>query len=309
MKVVCSIKNKLRQYLRTFKKLIAHYIGGLYRRIDEHHVFLLSSGLAFSVFVCVIPLVLIIFAALGIVLEKPTIRDEIVLFIEHIIPHQDYANYIQDLVFSRVDEFVIYKNLAGTIGIVGILIASSGLFSSMRTVLNTVYRIRSQESILLGKLRDMGLIVLVLIYFLLSTTILPGLKIIKEFTYKNEIIKDFFSLFPEGLVLQSISFFLILSSFLIIYFTVPHRKLPWKTILISGLSAAILWHIASQLFGFYVANFITFKRIYGTYALILAIAFWIYYTSLVFILGAEIGQLYREWGDKRALPVMHFSQK
>lgn len=308
MKVIYSMR-KISLYSRILKELTGHYVGGLYQRIDKHHVFLLSSGLAFSVFVCVIPLVLIIFAALGIVLEKPAIRDEIILFIEHAIPQKDYAHFIEELVFSRVDEFVIYKNLAGTIGIIGILFASSGLFSSMRTILNTVYRNGPKEPFFLGKLRDMGLIVLVLIYFLLSTAILPGLRIIKEFTYNIAIIRDFFSIFPEGLVLQTLSFFLILSSFLIIYFTVPHKRPPWKTILISGLSAALLWHIAAQLFGFYVTNFITFKRIYGTYALMLAIAFWIYYTSMVFIIGAEIGQLYREWGEKRSLPTMQPSQK
>jgi len=38
----------------------------------------------------------------------------------------------------------------------------------------------------------------------------------------------------------------------------------------------------------------TLNRIYGTYALIVVVAFWIYYSSILFLVGAEIGQLYRE---------------
>jgi len=35
-------------------------------------------------------------------------------------------------------------------------------------------------------------------------------------------------------------------------------------------------------------------RVYGAYTLLIAVVFWIYYSAVVFIVGAEIGQLYRE---------------
>jgi len=36
------------------------------------------------------------------------------------------------------------------------------------------------------------------------------------------------------------------------------------------------------------------KREYGTHALVVALGYWVYYSSVVFIVNAEIGQLYRE---------------
>ncbi len=36
------------------------------------------------------------------------------------------------------------------------------------------------------------------------------------------------------------------------------------------------------------------QQIYGTYVMVVMIGLWIYYSSLVFILGAIIGQVYRE---------------
>ncbi len=285
---------RILRYLRVAGDFLGYYAGGIYRRVDDHHIFLLSSGLAFSLIVCIIPMVLIIFSALGMVLERPAIRAEIELFIEHAIPYADYAATLKELVFSRVEEFVVYKSLAGIVGVIGLLVASTSLFSSMRTVLATVYHSKVEESILVGKLRDLGLVVLVIVYFLAAITILPVLKIIEKFAGSIEILDRLTGSGTEVLASQGVSFVLILISFLIIYFAVPYKRPPRKAIVVSALSAAILWHLAERLFGFYVTSFVTFRRVYGAYALILASAFWIYFTAIVFIIGAEIGQLYRE---------------
>ena len=63
---------------------------------------------------------------------------------------------------------------------------------------------------------------------------------------------------------------------------------------IGAIWASLFWVGAKILFGMYLSNFTTFSRIYGAYALGIVVAFWIYYTSAVFILGAEIGKLFDE---------------
>jgi len=67
-----------------------------------------------------------------------------------------------------------------------------------------------------------------------------------------------------------------------------------KRAFISALSSSILWEIAKRIFGYYIYHSSMINKIYGTYAIMLIVIFWIYYSSLTFIIGAEIGQLYRE---------------
>jgi len=281
-------------HIKKIRKWIVHYFGGLYNKIDDHHIFLLAGGLAFSIFVCIVPLVLIVFAVLGRILEVPAITDDINAFIDRAIPYSDYADFVKQIVFTRIEEFRVLKNLAGLIGFVGLFFASSGLFSSMRTILNMVYRVRSRGSAIIGKLRDFGLIILVLFYFLLSTAVLPAVEIIEEFAGNFAPLQKFKLDFTGDILLNLLSFLIILGAFAIIYWLVPHTRLPKKVIFLSAFCAAILWSIAKYLFGMYIANVFTLKRIYGAYALMVITAFWVYYTSIVFIVGAEIGQLYRE---------------
>lgn len=290
------------KYLKKFAK---HYFGGLYNRTDRHHIFLLAGGLAFSLFVCIIPLILIIFSVVGVLLEKPAVSNEINNFIDRVIPYEDYASFVKEKVFARMDEFRLYKSLAGIIGMVGLFIASSGLFSSMRTILNLVYRVRSREHILVSKLRDFGMIMLVLVYFLLSTAVLPAIGIIEEFARGVDFFEKIGLGFLEEIAFGGFTFLVIFFAFIVMYWTVPHIKLPNRVILVSALWAAVLWEVAKELFGFYLTNVFTLKRVYGAYVLIIAVAFWVYYTSIVFIIGAEIGQLYRERLKKRSSPVVN----
>lgn len=297
---------RIRMDRETFEKLsrnvwgwLKHYIGGLFNRADSHHIFLMAGGLSFAAFTCLLPMVLIIFAVLGNLLKEPSIASEISRFIEHMIPYTRYADKVRDIVFSRVDEFIIYKNLAGFLGVFGMFFAASGLFSSMRTALRTAYRITSSESALAGKLRDFGLVLLVIVYFLLSTTILPGLDVTQEIADKTGYLHSVHLEFITDLLVRGVAFLLIYVSFFFVYFAIPHQRPPKKAIAVSALFATVLWNLAQSLFGFYITHMVTLKRVYGAYFFMIVVAFWIYYTSLVFIVGAEIGQLYRERAEAR----------
>lgn len=287
-------KGKTVNIILRFGQDVWYYVKGLYDRAGQHHIFLMASGLAFSLFICIIPLILIVFFVLGYVLQKPSVASEINLIIDRAIPYAEYAAYIKTLVFERVDEFMIYKGLAGPIGFIGLFLASSGLFSSMRTTLNSIYHFQPTESFWLGKLRDMAMVLFVLLYFLASVAIFPALEVSRGYAGSLAFLEKLGIGFAENLVVGGISFAIMLVIFILLYWFIPQRGIPFKTVFVSAASAAILWELARRLFGLYIENVVTFNRVYGAYALVVVVAFWIYYSSIVFIIGAEIGQLYRE---------------
>jgi len=285
------------QWKHRFWHSARFYFRGLRDHLDRHHVFLLSGGMAFSLLVCTLPLVLILFAGLGAILERPAILQEIEQFIEQVVPIPDAAQFIKEFVFARVRAFAAYRNVVGAIGIVALLFAATGLFSSMRTILGVVFQSRTEESILRGKLRDIGFVMLMLMFFLLSVTVLPSLNVLEGHADKYELLREFRLEGLQELALQTVSLALIFVGFFVVYFTVPHERAPVEAILVAAFWASVLWKAAEIGFGYYLSHYVTYKRVWGTYALLVAVAFWSYYTSIVFIVGAEIGQLYRERHD------------
>jgi len=285
---------QLQKFIHWIKHtLFSYYIVGLYHRISEHHILLLAGGLAFSFFVCIIPLVLIIFSIIGNIFAFTTLEDKISLFADKIIPYKDYADYAKTIVFNRVEEFKIYRNIAGLLGIFGLLFGASIGFSTMKTILNTVFNFKEQKNPILRKLKDFGMVLFILVFFLISTTLLPGLEIIKNFWDKIGFLK-FLKISSVLKFLFSLgSVFLIYSFLFLLYYFIPSERIPKSVAAISSLCATALWVIAIQLFDFYITNFHTLGKIYGTYILMIVVAFWIYYSSAIFIVGAEVGDLYR----------------
>lgn len=285
---------QLKPGLRKIKSFTFYYAKGLWKRIDDHHVFLFAGGLSFSIFLCIIPFVLIIFAVLGNILDSSYVQFQINTLIETIIPYSRYSEFVKKIIFNRISEVIEYRNIAGIIGGFGLLFAASSLFSSMRTILNKVYGVETDVNILIAKLRDFALVFMVIIIFFMTTISMPTIDLLREKAGEWTALGFLSSGLFSHLIFSLLSLLLIFIVFNVLYFTVPLRKLGRKATFMSALWAAILWEAAKQLFGYYLYNFAAFNRIYGAYALIVVVAFWIYYSSVVFIIGAEIGFLYFE---------------
>ncbi len=282
------------EWFRRTKHFLSYYLSGLYHRINEDHVFLFGGGLTFAFFACTVPFILIIFSVLGKILEVASIERQIDNFIDNLIPYEDYAIFVKKIIFTRIEEVITYKKLAGYLGAVGLLFAASGLFGSMRTILNMVYRVTENKHVVIGKLIDFGMVILVVFFFLISTIILPALEIAKASVDKIDFLQFYRISTVQKSLISSISFLLILLAFYILYYFIPYGKVSKSVTGVSALSAAMLWEIARLVFGYYITNFASLGRIYGTYVFIVVVAFWIYYSSVVFIVGAEIGDLYKE---------------
>ncbi len=288
------------EIIRRTRAYFWHVVSGIYNRAGDDHVFLLAGGLSFSLLICIVPITLIIFSVIGMLLEKRSVEVEIGIFIDNIIPYEAYATHVKNVIITRIDEFKGYKTLAGYLGFFGLLFAASGLFSSMRTILNNAYRVTTNRSIWMGKLKDVGLVFGVVLYFLLSATLLPALSIFERFAEESEFLSEIWLAPLPDFLLQAISFVIIFVAFFLLYTLVPQKRIPKSARTVSAVSATILWKIAEILFGYYVTEIATLKRIYGAASITIVVVFWIYYTSIVFIIAAEVGQLHREWKDKRA---------
>jgi membrane protein len=287
---------------------LAYYAGGLLQRFAEHHVLFLAGGLAFSVFLCIIPLILVVFALLGILLEASSIRQHVGSLLDNAIPYPEYSTWAKGVIFSRVDEIVKHRKAAGLVGGLGLLLTASGLFSSMRTILHLIFGIGGDKTVflkklgnfLLSKLRDLGMVFLVLAFFLVSTFLLPTLEIVANLSRKAKFIA-----FVDSGLFETVSssftsipvFFLL---FFMMYYLVPVRNIGSRTAAISAFWAAVLWEIAKQAFGYYTPTLASRGKIFGAYLVLVVIAIWISWSAVVFITGAEIGRLSRDRGDEEA---------
>ncbi len=281
-------------YYNKVKSFSKYYFNGLVNRTDEHHVFLLAGGLSFSIFVCIIPFTLILFAIVGGLFSSSYMQYQLNILIDTIIPYHQYSELVKNIIYSRISEAVQYRSIAGWIGGLGLLFAASGLFSSMRTILNRVMGVEVNEHFILSKLKDFAMVLMFVLAFFVTTVLIPFVDLLRKGASDISVLSYFQSGIFGSFIFSLLSFALVFILFFLMYFLVPKRKLSKRAIFLSALYASILWEVAKEGFGIYIYHFSRLGRIYGTYTLIVVVAFWIYYSSIVFIFGAEIGRLFHE---------------
>jgi membrane protein len=83
---------------------------------------------------------------------------------------------------------------------------------------------------------------------------------------------------------------LLIVSFLfaLLYWASPNAKQGFRWVTPGGLLALVLWLVASAGFAFYVANFSSYNKTYGSLAGLIVFLIWLWITNIAILLGAEL---------------------
>jgi membrane protein len=82
---------------------------------------------------------------------------------------------------------------------------------------------------------------------------------------------------------------LVVVALAVVYRVAPDRDAPrFRWVSTGALVAAGLWILGSVLFSLYVNNFGSYNKTYGALAGVVVLMLWLYLTSYIVLLGAEI---------------------
>jgi membrane protein len=170
-----------------------------------------------------------------------------------------------------------------------LVLFSTQLFAATRLVLNRVLGVRSRR-FWRGMLFDTAMI------FVLGGLFLATIAATVVFAWIQALV-----LRPAGVPvrwLDSMSIGLGLgfstAMFFVIYRFFPHRRIDWGAALAGALVASGLWEVAKHLFRLYIVTVGVYDQIYGPLGILVAFVMFVYYSAIVFVLGAEcVGVLER----------------
>ena len=181
--------------------------------------------------------------------------------------------------------------IAAAVGIGTLIITASGVFTEMQQTLNVIWRAEPRgttmsrliraRAVSLGLVGALGFLLLV---SLVISTLLSALS-----DYINAYL-------PSGhLILQTltflISFSLITLLFGAIYKVLPDRNIEWHDVLIGAFVTAFLFTVGKLLISFYIGS-TAIASSYGAAGSLIVVLLWIYYSTQIFLLGAEFTKVY-----------------
>lgn len=261
-----------RTIIDLFRKVMI-VSGEAFASFRKNNDLTVASSLAFSSTIALIPALFLITYALGSAIgSSQEALGKIQVILRQVIP-----TYSQDIL--REVRFIATH--WGTIGIVNFLIlilAVVPLVSDMRTVLGTIFRAAPTRPFVLEKLIDAGLTVIFLIGLLLIAILGVAVTVFKKW-----------ALFPAipGYLGGLVPFLFIVLIVYLLYFAFS-RKTASKYLLAGAVVTALLWFAMRPLFHLFLAYNPGYGFAFGSFKSLFVVIIWIYYSLLVFLLGAEI---------------------
>ncbi len=197
------------------------------------------------------------------------------------------------------------STLALVLGIAALTFSASGAFLSLQDALNTAWKVRPDpaqgglKTFLLKRLLSLGL-VLVAAFLLLLSLVASGL--LAAFGgFLATLLGGGLAVFLLGAANQAISLGVITLLFAAMFRILPDAVVDWGDIWAGAAFTAVLFVIGKALIGFYIgrSNPVSVFGAAGSFALILL---WIYYSSLILLLGAEFTRVLERRRGKPARP-------
>lgn len=246
--------------------------------------FFLAMGLAFNLLLYFLPLILLLISVLGYtVLESERAMVEVQTVVRQFLPHseQAFADNLKAIISNR--------GLLGLVGFFFFLIFSSTLFGSVRHVLNIIFKAARRRGFFHGIGHDFLMMLISAVLLVLAIIVASLLALARtvgpeQLPMLTPVLEALLSV--AGKIFAWLFLFAI---FYLFYRFAPARTLHRRDLLIASLSATILFELARWVFAWYVAFARDALAVYSTLAGLMFFFFWLYYASIIFVLGAEIG--------------------
>jgi len=241
-----------------------------------------AAQLAYYLLFALFPFFLFLTTLLGY-LPVSNLLDQLMALLAQLLPRDALA-----LVQANVHELVTgQRGGLLSFGILAALWTSSSAITAIMDSLNRAYNV--EEGRPFWKVRGLA----ILLTIGLSLLIIVSLVLLTFGPQIGGWIADYMGL---GAVFQVawnilrwpvIVFFLILALALI-YYLAPDVEQEWKWITPGAVCAVLAWIVASLGFGFYVNNFGSYNKTYGSIGAVIVLLTWMYVTGLLILVGGEI---------------------
>jgi membrane protein len=273
------VEVKSKNWINGFNKRFRIFWDAL-RKFDKDHGFFLSSGITFNLLICLIPLILLLLALVGTYLYSyREVLNHIRHYLENAFPFPDAR------IMNGILRIVRDRKMVGVLGVGGLIWASTWVFSSLRTALDIIFQVKEGRGILRGKGIDLLMILLAGTFLLISMAFTSVITFVQGYRFS-----PFLELRPIiRLILKYfIPFFFTFWMCFLIYKIIPDKKIHFKEALQAAFFTSLFWEAAKQLFGWYVLRLGGFSMIYGSLSALVIFFLWIYYSSVILLLGGEV---------------------
>ena len=244
----------------------------------------LAAGLTYYAVLALFPALLAIISLLSLFNQGPSGTAALMGIVKDVAPSA--ANTLQSTVTQLTASHA--GGIGLIIGLAGALWSASGYIGAFGRALNRVYEI--DEGRPFYKLRPVMLLVTIIAVILAALVAValvvsgPIARAVGSAVGLGNTAVTMWNIAKWPVILA-----VVVAVVAVLYYATPNIKQPkFRWISVGAAIAVLVWILASVGFGFYVANFSSYNKTYGSLAGVIVFLLWLWITNLALLFGAEI---------------------
>jgi membrane protein len=262
-----------------------------------------AAALAYYTVFALSPLFTIVFSIAGALYGYEIAQANMVALVEYYIPNPGVADMLHTVLSNSIE--TSSNPLLTLFSICVLIYGATSVFSELQSALNLIWDAPTKTvnglwevvhnrlfAVLMVFLGGLALFVALLVATLIAAANQWAEIHLRVIIYSEWVV--FFSLFGISAVI-----------FALIYKFVPDVEVAWRDVLVGAVATALLFTVARTLI-IWSLRYNSLTSIFGATGSLVVFLVWIYYSALIFFLGAEFTQVYgRTYGSHwRDLPIL-----
>lgn len=249
-----------------------------------------GAAIAFYTTFSLAPVLFLVITITGFFVQEETARQGVLDVVQEVIGEageQVAASLLQG----------VFEGGSGTLAtitsVVVLLIAATTVFAELQDSLNLIWKAGPSQRWMvwdLVRIRLLSLSLIVVFGFLL----LVSLVISMALAAVGAQIQG-----PGGwaavarVVNVVVSYLVITALFAVTYRVLPDRKVAWREVIVGAVATAALFSVGKVLIGMYIGSR-DISSTFGAASALVVVLIWVYFSSQIFLFGAEIAKAYGE---------------
>ena len=257
----------------------------------------LSAALSYYTLFSLAPLLTIAVGIAAVVADKEAVQEELFGQFKGLMGTQG-AEAMANML--RSTGHPVDGTIVTLVSLVTLLLVSMGMFSELQDALNLIWGIPEKSSSSIWRTLRTQLVSFMLVIctgFLLLTSLIMSVSLSALGTFIQRA-----GPWPQTImtvVELTASLIVITVLFALMFKILPEAHITWRDVSLGAVATAALFTLGKWAIGLYVGR-VVMTSMYGAASSPMAILVWVYYSALIFFLGAEFTYVYAyEYGSRQ----------
>ncbi len=288
-----------RQSYRVWKD-IRFFTKETFHTLQQHDLVLYAAAIAFFTVFSLPSFLIIIVQVIGPILGEGPVRKQLALQLKSLVGTTS-TYQVDNLIQGRVLEG--NDLLLNVIGIVFLLFSATVIFTYIRRALNALWEVKPKPKsgilwFIGDRLLSLGFIIF-LGFLMLCTLVLEAL--LQKFRDQLDETLPAYAIDIMNVLNFLVSLWLVSIIFALIFKYLPSTKLRWKEVLVGAVVTGVLFSIGRFIIS-KVLSETDIATIYGAAGSLAGILVWVFYASILLLVGATFTKVYAIQSGKEIGP-------